>query len=65
MTIPLEIKGPVLRDFYKKLQDPTWTFDGSGPKEKDGFMLKEFNVVCKALMHFSQVYLPSFVAIYL
>jgi farnesyl-diphosphate farnesyltransferase len=45
MTIPLETKEPLLRDFDKKLEQDGWTFDGNGEKEKDRGLLVEFNCV--------------------
>lgn len=45
MTIEAEVKVPLLVDFYKKLDEPGWTFDGSGPKEKDRQLLVEFDKV--------------------
>ncbi|CAZ80084.1 unnamed protein product [Tuber melanosporum] len=45
MTIPLEIKEPLLRSFDKVLDKEGWTFDGNGPKEKDKQLLVEFSNV--------------------
>lgn len=45
MTIPIEIKEPLLRDFDKILDQQGWTFDGNGPNEKDRQLLVEFDVV--------------------
>ena len=45
MTIPLDRKLPLLRDFYNKLEVPGWTFTENGPNEKDRQLLVEFDVV--------------------
>ncbi|KAK5163003.1 bifunctional farnesyl-diphosphate farnesyltransferase/squalene synthase [Saxophila tyrrhenica] len=47
MTIDIGPKEPLLRDFHKHLEDEEWTFDGSGPNEKDRSLLVEFNCVAK------------------
>ncbi|KAF2719167.1 ERG9, squalene synthase [Polychaeton citri CBS 116435] len=47
MTIPIEKKEPLLRDFWKVIEDPAWTFDGNGPDEKDRELLVKFDVVTK------------------
>ena len=45
MTLPLEKKEPLLRDFHGILEKEGWTFDGSGPDEKDRELLVHFDVV--------------------
>ncbi|XP_064620625.1 squalene synthase-like [Lineus longissimus] len=40
MTIPLDVKVPMLKSFYKNLQDPVWKFMDS--KEKDKIVLEQF-----------------------
>lgn len=47
MTIELGRKEPMLRDFYQHAEDESWTFDGSGPNEKDRELLVHFDVVAK------------------
>ncbi|KAK3057898.1 bifunctional farnesyl-diphosphate farnesyltransferase/squalene synthase [Extremus antarcticus] len=47
MTIDIGPKEPMLRDFYKHLDDEEWTFDGNGPNEKDRQLLVEFDNVAK------------------
>ena len=47
MTLPLEIKDPLLREFHLHLEEEGWNFDGSGPDEKDRGLLVEFEVVVK------------------
>jgi farnesyl-diphosphate farnesyltransferase len=45
MSIPLEKKEPLLRDFYNIIEKEGWTFDGNGPDEKDRELLVHFDVV--------------------
>ncbi|KAK2467157.1 hypothetical protein APHAL10511_000706 [Amanita phalloides] len=45
MTIPDDIKQPILRSFHQHTVTPGWTFDGSGPDEKDRQLLVEYDVV--------------------
>jgi len=45
MTIPDDIKQPILRSFHIHAVTPGWTFTGSGPNEKDRQLLVEFNTV--------------------
>ncbi|KAH7126963.1 farnesyl-diphosphate farnesyl transferase-like protein [Dendryphion nanum] len=45
MTIPLEKKEPILRNFQDILEKDGWTFTENGPDEKDRQLLVEFNVV--------------------
>jgi farnesyl-diphosphate farnesyltransferase len=45
MTIPDEIKQPILRSFHKHTVTPGWNFDGCGPKEKDRQLLVEYDTV--------------------
>ena len=45
MTIPLETKEPLLRDFQNILEKDGWTFDGNGPNEKDRDLCVHFDVV--------------------
>ena len=45
MTLDPKVKVPLLVDFHKKLQEPGWTFSGSGPNEKDRQLLVEFDKV--------------------
>ncbi|KZT36866.1 squalene synthase, partial [Sistotremastrum suecicum HHB10207 ss-3] len=45
MTLSDEVKQPLLRTFYQKLVEPGWTFDGSGPNEKDRQLLVEYDAV--------------------
>ncbi|TVY19504.1 putative squalene synthase [Lachnellula arida] len=45
MTIPLQKKEPLLRDFDKILFKDGWNFNGNGPDEKDRELLVHFDVV--------------------
>ncbi|KAF2454208.1 ERG9, squalene synthase [Lineolata rhizophorae] len=45
MTIPLERKEPLLRNFRANMKQDGWTFDGSGPDEKDRELLVHFDCV--------------------
>lgn len=45
MTIPLDVKEPMLRDFHTIIEQDGWNFDGNGPNEKDRGLLVEFEVV--------------------
>lgn len=50
MTIPDDVKQPLLRTFHEKAQTPGWKFDGSGPHEKDRQLLVEFDVVVTEIL---------------
>ncbi|ORY04684.1 farnesyl-diphosphate farnesyl transferas-like protein [Clohesyomyces aquaticus] len=52
MTIPLEKKEPILRDFDNIIEKDGWTFNDNGPNEKDRQLLVEFNVVVE---HFKKI----------
>lgn len=43
MTIPNDVKLPLLRALHTKLYEPGWTFKGS--KEKDRIVLEEFDAI--------------------
>jgi farnesyl-diphosphate farnesyltransferase len=45
MTIPDEVKQPILRSFHKHTVTPGWKFTGSGPKEKDRQLLFEYDTI--------------------
>ena len=45
MTLPIETKEPILRDFHNILEQDGWNFKDSGPNEKDRQLLVEFEVV--------------------
>lgn len=56
MTVPNSVKLPLLRDFHLKLHEPGWTFNGSGPNEKDRAVLVEFDVIQKEFALLNQSY---------
>lgn len=43
MTIPLDIKVPMLKTFYTHLDDTQWSYNDS--KEKDRIVLEDFTAV--------------------
>ncbi|KXN90347.1 Squalene synthase [Leucoagaricus sp. SymC.cos] len=45
MTIPDDVKQPILRKFHEHVVTPGWNFDGNGPDEKDRQLLVEYDVV--------------------
>jgi farnesyl-diphosphate farnesyltransferase len=45
MTISNDVKLPLLTAFYEKLDEPQWTFNGSGENEKDRDVLVKFNLI--------------------
>lgn len=45
MTIPDDIKQPLLRSFHKHTVTPGWTFNGCGPSEKDRQLLVEYDEI--------------------
>lgn len=45
MTLPDEIKQPLLRKFHELTVQPGWTFTESGPNEKDRQLLVEYDNV--------------------
>jgi len=45
MTIPLEQKDSLLRNFHNVVDREGWTYDGNGPDEKDRVLLVQFNNV--------------------
>ncbi|KAF9497899.1 farnesyl-diphosphate farnesyltransferase [Pleurotus eryngii] len=45
MTIPDEVKQPILRSFHAKTVTTGWKFDGNGPDEKDRQLLVEYDTV--------------------
>ncbi len=45
MTIALDEKEPLLRDFHTIIEKDGWTYDGNGPNEKDRGLLVEYDNV--------------------
>ena len=56
MTIDIKEKEPLLRNFYKHIEDESWTYDGNGPEEKDRELLVKFNVVAKEFVMAKDAY---------
>lgn len=56
MTVALEEKEPMLRNFYKHVEEEGWTFQGSGPEEKDRNLLVKFNNVIEEFRKIKPVY---------
>lgn len=56
MTLPLATKEPLLRDFHNVLEKDGWTFDGSGPNEKDRDLLVHFDCVVTEFKKIKPVY---------
>ncbi|KAF4549728.1 Squalene/phytoene synthase-like protein 1 [Elsinoe fawcettii] len=49
MTIDIEEKEPLLRDFQNIIEKSGWTYNGNGPDEKDRELLVHFDVVITEL----------------
>jgi len=45
MTVPLEEKDPLLRNFHNILEEDGWTYEGNHVKERDRDLLVQFDVV--------------------
>ena len=56
MTIPDDIKQPLLRSFHKKIVTPRWNFNGNGPDEKDRVMLVAYHLVVEELLRLDPMY---------
>ncbi|KAF2863337.1 ERG9, squalene synthase [Piedraia hortae CBS 480.64] len=56
MTLDLEKKEPLLRNFHNVIDDPKWTFNGNGPNEKDRELLVHFDVVTKEFAKIKEPY---------
>ena len=56
MTIPVEKKEPLLREFYKYMKIDGWTFTENGPDEKDRELLVHFDDVVVELKKIKQNY---------
>ena len=56
MTISLEEKDPLLRDFHKITEKEGWTYDGNGQFEKDRALLVKFNNVVEEFRKLKPVY---------
>lgn len=56
MTIKLEEKDPLLRDFHNIIEKEGWNFDGSGPHEKDRELLVQFQNVTEEFANIKPAY---------
>lgn len=56
MTIPIEKKDPLLRDFYKITEKEGWSYNGNGPDEKDRELLVQFHYVVEEYRKIKPVY---------
>lgn len=56
MTIPLEKKEPILRNFHNILEQEGWNFNENGQGEKDRQLLVEFNVVIEEFLKIKPAY---------
>jgi len=56
MTIPLEKKEPLLRNFDSIIEREGWTFTENGPNEKDRELLVHFDVVISEFIQVKPVY---------
>lgn len=56
MTIPLEQKDSLLRDFHNVVDREGWTYDGNGPDEKDRLLLVQFNNVTEEFRKIKPTY---------
>lgn len=56
MTLPDDVKQPLLRSFHQKTQTPGWTFTGSGPNEKDRVVLVEYDKVVEEVGRLDEGY---------
>ncbi|KAH9825633.1 putative squalene synthase [Teratosphaeria destructans] len=56
MTIDIDQKEPLLRNFHKHIEDTTWTFNGNGPNEKDRELLVKFDNVAKEFVKIKEPY---------
>ncbi len=56
MTISLEEKDPLLRNFHNILEKEGWAYDGNGPNEKDRELLVKFDVVIEEFRKIKPAY---------
>jgi farnesyl-diphosphate farnesyltransferase len=56
MTLPIEKKEPILRNFQDILDKDGWTFNENGKDEKDRQLLVEFNVVIEEFKKIKPAY---------
>lgn len=56
MTIPLDVKLPLLNAFHEKLYEKGWQFHGNSEKEKDRELLTNFDVVIDQFLSLKPAY---------
>ncbi|KAL8729907.1 MAG: hypothetical protein Q9181_004843 [Wetmoreana brouardii] len=56
MTLPLDKKDPLLREFYKITEKEGWSFNGNGPDERDRELLVQFHYVTEEYRKVKPVY---------
>jgi farnesyl-diphosphate farnesyltransferase len=56
MTLDIKEKEPLLREFHVHMEKDGWTFDGSGPNEKDRELLVHFDDVIVELKKIKKPY---------
>lgn len=56
MTISLEEKEPLLRDFHNIISRPGWNYTGNGPNEKDRELCVHFDVVIAEFLKIPEAY---------
>ena len=56
MTINIDKKEPILRDFHNLLEKDGWTFNENGPNEKDRELLVHFDVVITEFIKLKPAY---------
>lgn len=56
MTLSIEKKYPLLREFYTIIEKEGWSFDGNGPDEKDRKVLVQFNIVVEEFRKIKPAY---------
>lgn len=56
MTIDVAEKEPLLRSFYKNLDNESWTYNGNGPDEKDREVLVKFDSVTREFSKIKEPY---------
>ena len=61
MTIPDEVKQPILRSFHIHTVTPGWTFTDSGPNEKDRQLLVEYDKIVEEV----NLLIPEYVSLLL
>ncbi|KAL8946042.1 MAG: hypothetical protein Q9222_007508 [Ikaeria aurantiellina] len=56
MTLPIEKKDTLLREFYTITEKEGWSFNGSGPDERDRELLVQFHYVTEEFRKVKPVY---------